>query len=430
MTDVAGELTKVTMATRVAQAASVLPARDFADDVRPLVANVRVGAEARWHVHVSPGSVRLSRNRVDGWEFVGDPRESAEVIRTVADAAWHARRHRSDLEGVPEALHELVAPSFVARRDRAHAARVRAGCVRESVARARITGWSAKSRRNSVCTMATLDWEGVWRALPAGWRVSMITLTYPGEWAQLAPSFEDSKRHLQRFRKALERRLRGPVPAVWKLEFQARGAPHYHLLVGCPADREFREWVSSTWTRVIFSDHPHLHGTRMHADSLAAGTQVNYKWHAYGHMAAIAYFSKHNAPGGLSDKEYQHRVPVEWSSSGTGRWWGIWRTRKVVSSVKLDADDAVQFMRLLRSWDRSRNRTRRVRRERRSVDRSTGEIWSRERMVTKRAYGMSSQRSRNYRTILVDQAPDLVLQLARGLRSPIITDSRTPRALP
>lgn len=64
---------------------------------------------------------------------------------------------------------------------------------------------------------------------------AMVTLTYPGKaseaWPEIWPqNFEDVKIHLDRFKVKLIRKF--PKAAfIWKLEFQKRGAPHFHLLV-------------------------------------------------------------------------------------------------------------------------------------------------------------------------------------------------------
>ena len=87
-----------------------------------------------------------------------------------------------------------------------------------------------------------------------------VTLTYP----EIYPT--DSKiykEHLRRFGIYLRRRY--PRAAfIWRLEFQKRGAPHYHLLVyNVPRTgkelRAFRAWLSLTWYHLVDSgDEKHL----------------------------------------------------------------------------------------------------------------------------------------------------------------------------
>jgi hypothetical protein len=57
----------------------------------------------------------------------------------------------------------------------------------------------------------------------------MLTLTYPGDWLAVAPNGEAVKRHLAALAKRYERVWGEPLVCIWKLEFQARGAPHFHL---------------------------------------------------------------------------------------------------------------------------------------------------------------------------------------------------------
>lgn len=83
--------------------------------------------------------------------------------------------------------------------------------------RSRITGFSDASRRRLRQTIHRLrrDAESVF-----------LTLT----WHECTPTPGEAKRALDRFLKRIRRRF-PDVSAVWKLEPQQRGVPHYHLLV-------------------------------------------------------------------------------------------------------------------------------------------------------------------------------------------------------
>jgi len=90
----------------------------------------------------------------------------------------------------------------------------------------------------------------------------MITLTYPGQWSQDPKAW---KRDLDVFFRRLCRAY-PQAAAFWKLEFQTRGAPHFHLLVwGVPPNAQARTWVSRAWFEIVGS------GDERH---LRAGTQV------------------------------------------------------------------------------------------------------------------------------------------------------------
>ena len=54
-----------------------------------------------------------------------------------------------------------------------------------------------------------------------------VTLTYPSTWPTSARTW---KAHLRALRERIKRKY-GKVPAIWRLEFQKRGAPHFHLLL-------------------------------------------------------------------------------------------------------------------------------------------------------------------------------------------------------
>ena len=97
-----------------------------------------------------------------------------------------------------------------------------------------VAGFSKRSRINLMKKMAVIVSQ-----IPF-----FITLTY-----HHPISARESKKHLEAFRKRLERRF-PRAWFVWKMEPQKRGVPHFHLL-GDHGDKmeisEFRQWVSNTW---------------------------------------------------------------------------------------------------------------------------------------------------------------------------------------
>jgi hypothetical protein len=155
------------------------------------------------------------------------------------------------------------------------------------------------------------------RRLPA-----MLTLTYPGDWLPVAPDGETVKRQFNALCRRYERAWGEPLIGVWKLEFQGRGAPHFHVSTTPPMgftaitdpvtgeERlvDFRTWLSITWADVVAHPDPEQH--RRHR---AAGTEVDYaegiKLTDPRRMAM--YFAKYGTRG---RKDYQHRVPEEWLS--------------------------------------------------------------------------------------------------------------------
>lgn len=95
-----------------------------------------------------------------------------------------------------------------------------------------ITGWSRRSRARMVSSMAELDLAPL---LMGGDDPAMVTLTYPGDWEVVAPDGEAVKVHLRAFFKRFARAWGRDLVGVWKMEFQRRGAPHFHLLMAPPS---------------------------------------------------------------------------------------------------------------------------------------------------------------------------------------------------
>ncbi|MCW2853485.1 MAG: hypothetical protein JWM84_3149 [Nocardioides sp.] len=252
-----------------------------------------------------------------------------------------------------------------------------------------ITEWSRKSRARMTRTMAELDYSPIF---DLGRRTAMGTLTYPGDWQSVAPSGDAVKAHWRALVKRWARAWGGRPALVWKLEFQRRGAPHFHFffapeagtaLCSCDAclavacsDREcdvadgpahahldFKSWLSHAWAEVVGADNGHLGGdgrTERERHRLA-GTGIDYR--EGGRMTdpkrLAIYFTKHAGAGG--GKEYQHRVPLEWQTpgNGPGRFWGysglVVARREVVLG---NAREYVQLRRTLRRLTESKGMTR------------------------------------------------------------------------
>lgn len=242
----------------------------------------------------------------------------------------------------------------------------------ERVPSREIVGWSRKSRANMVRALCELDYQpmlGDPTRLPA-----MVTLTYPGDWLAVAPDGKTVKAHLRALRRRYERAWEEPLTAVWKLEFQRRGAPHFHLLLVPPhgvarqpgarataaarvgAGLPFREWLSAVWADIV--DHPDPEEKRRH---FLAGTGVDFAegLKARDPKRVAVYFTKH---GSFASKEYQHCVPEPWQEpgAGPGRFWGYWRLERRTAAVEVEPDEAVDAARIARRWARAQRTTRQV----------------------------------------------------------------------
>lgn len=142
----------------------------------------------------------------------------------------------------------------------------------------------------------------------------MLTLTYPGFYPS---NGETVKNHLKRFLQECKRyvaRNGGDVErfsAFWFLEFQSRGAPHFHIFL---TDQLPKEWVALTWYYIVDSeDERHLRaGTRI--ETIRAGKS-----------GIMAYASKYAA------KHEQKEVPPDYER--VGRFWGVTGRRDTTSAA-------------------------------------------------------------------------------------------------
>ena len=218
-----------------------------------------------------------------------------------------------------------------------------------------IKSWSKKSRANMVSRFSSLDLTPLANDSPNALAV-MITLTYPNDWESLVPTAAHAKSHLHQFRKRFERRFGRPFYAMWKAEFQRRGAVHFHLFTASPiAIGQFREWVASVWTEIV-SPEPEEEREK----HLRAGTAVDISSGAtVGDARLVAvYFSKHSSAN-FGVKEYQNTAPQKWIDAGSvGRFWGYWNFKTVEVEARITQREAVALARVLRGWFRSKGFTR------------------------------------------------------------------------
>lgn len=162
--------------------------------------------------------------------------------------------------------------------------------------RGKVTEFSRSSRRNMMRLLNSINRSKV--GLPL-----FVTLTYPGTWPETR---EERKGHFDAFQKRMERKF-GKFPAVWRLEFQRRGAPHYHLLMFSDVFdvvpmRELVAFVSQSWYESC---------GRICPEHLAAGTQVSRarSWKGVNGYAA----------------KYLAKLESLSVAESPGRFWGVWR---------------------------------------------------------------------------------------------------------
>ena len=157
--------------------------------------------------------------------------------------------------------------------------------------------------------------EDIWKAF--------VTLTYPAGYPS---NGRETKLHLNAFLQFLRRK---GIKSVWVLEFQSRGAPHYHVLVS-----EFvpKEEIAERWYKIVGSgDEKHLR----------AGTGIG------------AIRSKEQLYGYLSNyikKLDQKTPPVEFED--VGRFWGASRNLLMKDLYKMREQyfKLVWSIKLIRNW--------------------------------------------------------------------------------
>jgi hypothetical protein len=201
----------------------------------------------------------------------------------------------------------------------------------------------------------------------------MLTLTYPDDWRSVVPDGDTFKRHLLAYRKRYERAWKVPLRAVWKMEFQRRGAPHLHIQLVPPTGRvdgrSFREWNAHTWVDIVGSSGEER------ARHLAVHLGPRVVDYAEGMRSSdprrlAVYFAKH---GAYADKEYQNHAPAEWlhrpgcpdygvawrvlavcdGCRSVGRFWGYWHLSPVRVEVEVTPREADAARRTLRRYARA-----------------------------------------------------------------------------
>lgn len=107
--------------------------------------------------------------------------------------------------------------------------------------RGKVAGMSKKSRKRLLELFARMKPQK---------RTVFITLTYPSEF----PDGKTAKNHLRAFLERV-RRFAPKAAGVWRLEFQKRGAPHFHLIFYNLPYID-KKTVQKWWGDIIAYDRP------------------------------------------------------------------------------------------------------------------------------------------------------------------------------
>jgi hypothetical protein len=297
-----------------------------------------------------------------------------------------------------------VGPGVMTTRVRMDSESRRGGGVRQP-----IIEWTKRSRLNMERSIASLDMTALMARREWGWRICMLTLTFPGDWEGLVPGASYAHRDLKNFLRRLARATGVPVLGFAKKEFQRRGAPHFHLCLALPLiidDVDVHEWVSQNWYQVVGSgDVKHLR----------AGTGIDWSTGARStdpYRVAL-YFLHHAAPSGNASKEYQNRPPQLWiDNSDVGRFWFVLGLRPIDAELTLTNQQYVELRRLLRAHYRSTHTRRRVTVER--VNSKTGVVSTRKVHRRARLWNLKSGRLLGV-TYFSSDAPALLTILSRGI---------------
>lgn len=177
-----------------------------------------------------------------------------------------------------------------------------------------------------------------------------ITLTYPLDFPG---SWQVWKTHLHNFRRQLFNVYgKAFVGAVWRLESQRRGAPHYHLLLWMKLSQEdvqtqlvFREWIAETWFEVVGSgDDKHL----------KAGTSCELVKDESGHQGVIGYLGKYLGKDSVHPGSQVFKSPV-------GRYWGVWNKKKLLLEPEIKKIDKQEYLKIRRVFLKLRKKSQKKR---------------------------------------------------------------------
>lgn len=330
----------------------------LAADLFPAVRDSLTAEGPHYAVTISPGAVTLAASDLPARERTAEERRLADSRNSQKGLRWSCGCVQRFLLSAPE----YFRPEFGDWVPCNHAELAPVPDSRPS----RVTEWSARSRARMVHRIAEADWAPLWgQGTPV-----MLTLTYPREWEAWAPSAATVKAHLRAF---VERWYRwfGVRPVMlWKLEFQRRGAPHFHVLAAMPrrwsaspwrtlhgsqllpelgADRsswvspgappvvtlaDFRDWVAAEWSAVVTGPAavkrvcsewrdmgmaPYRVASLILSEQRAhrrVGTAVDLRegQRMRDPKRVAVYFLKHSTKSSGS-KEYQHIVPVLWTAA-------------------------------------------------------------------------------------------------------------------
>jgi hypothetical protein len=230
---------------------------------------------------------------------------------------------------------------------------------------------------------SALPWEML------GLRPVMVTLTYPGEWEGWCPDGATLTRHRQALLMRWTRRYGAPV-GVWVVEFQKRGAPHYHMYLGLPEQVSGDEYEVLR-RRTLRRKVQELDLGKFEARSRVQPVKGEFSWwlrtawaeivtgntdkahHVKGVDIAVAFWSEKEAMerSRAQVAEYFWLESGKWGQKqaphwfGVKKWYGRWGAPQgfgpQVTHGELPWDEYVEVRRVQRVWLRSKEASLRQR---------------------------------------------------------------------
>lgn len=166
---------------------------------------------------------------------------------------------------------------------------------------------------------------------------SLLTLTYG---VQYPLSGKVAKKHLNLLLNNLRSYYFRP-DYVWFMEFQKRGAPHFHILFSEPTNEYVREWLAEIWAGIVTEDvvYSSLRDRKVYSARLQVEKVHLHKktWENVREAdGAARYVAKY------AYKRYQKEVPKGFRNCG--RFWGNSRSVKagVTAIREIDVTDSTE----------------------------------------------------------------------------------------
>lgn len=200
--------------------------------------------------------------------------------------------------------------------------------------RSKIQGFTKSSRRRLLETISKIRRDAI---LP-----NFVTLTYPNKF----PTVERSKRDLKVFIQRLKRKY--PLAgAIWKLEPQERGAPHFHLLIWGASVNDLLNFTVENWYEI------------------AGDGDINHKLFHSGYLKGsqpcVAQVRSWRGVWSYASKYLGKTFEVAgWGKQWTGRYWGVIGRENIPMGqelvINLEYKKVCEIMRLQRRFMNMRKR--------------------------------------------------------------------------